>query len=253
MKTVLLAALLVGGSTLLGALAGFFFRGICRRFARAVMGFAAGVMLFSSFSGLLLPALSYGGWFTLPAVLAGIFGGALFLGGAKRLFPDADALPVSPSPQEGERDGGRLVRAGLLFVLAIAVHNLPEGMAAGVGFGTGDEIGAFFIAGGIALQNLPEGMLVVAPLLAAGYSKAKTFLLAALTGMIEIAGTFLGFFAARISFVLPLALSFAGGTMLFIIVDQMLPCSNEGGDPADTAYALLAGVCVMLVGEVLLR
>ena len=65
--------------------------------------------------------------------------------------------------------------------------------------------------------------------------------------------SFLGFFAARISFVLPLALSFAGGTMLFIIVDQMLPCSNEGGDPADTAYALLAGVCVMLVGEVLLR
>lgn len=253
MKTVLLAAFIVGGSTLLGALAGFFFRSFCVRFAKGVMGFAAGVMLFSSFSGLLLPALSYQGWFTLPAILMGIFGGALFLGAAKRLLPDVDAVPLSASLQEWGGERGRLIRAGLLFVLAIAVHNLPEGMAAGVGFGTGDEIGAFFIAGGIALQNLPEGMLVVAPLLAAGYSKAKTLLLAALTGMIEIAGTFLGFFSARISFVLPFALSFAGGTMLFIIVDQMLPCSNERGKPSDTAYALLAGVCVMLVGEALLR
>ena len=216
------------------------------------MAFAAGIMLFSSFSGLILPALAFEGHFTLPAVLCGAWGGALLLGIAEKVLPDPDSAPPGQLKEEDDVCKDRLVRAGLLFVLAIAVHNLPEGIAAGVGFGTGDEIGAFFVAGGIALQNLPEGMLVMAPLLGAGYSKAKSFLLAALTGMIEIIGTFLGFYAAKIALILPFALAFAGGTMLFIIVDQMLPLANNDSNPQKTAYAFLAGVCVMMIGQTLL-
>lgn len=249
MITVFFVALFVGGATVLGALLGFCFRGACRRSAGVVMSFAAGVMLYSAICGLILPALEDGGRFALPAVLAGTFCGALFLGGAERFLPDPEDAPRKPS---GKGKEGRFARAGLLFVLAIALHNLPEGMAAGVGFGTGDEIGALFVAGGIALQNLPEGMLVVAPLLAAGYSKKRTFLLAALTGMIEIVGTFLGFFVVKVFLILPFALSFAGGTMLFIIVDQMLPLASKEDGTQKTAYAFLLGVGAMMIGSALL-
>ncbi|MBP3322140.1 MAG: ZIP family metal transporter [Clostridia bacterium] len=246
---VIVTAFLVGGSTILGALLGFCFKTVCRRFAGAVMGFAAGVMLFSALTGLIQPALGYGGHFTVFAVLGGIFCGGLFLGVAERLLPEPDASP----PKENQRgEEGTLAQAGLLFVLAIALHNLPEGAAAGVGLGADDPFDALFVALGIALQNLPEGMLVVAPLLAAGYSKKKTFLLAALTGIIEIVGTFLGFFAVRITFILPFALSFAGGTMLFIIVDQMLPLASKEDGTQKTAYAFLLGVSAMLIGTVLL-
>ena len=141
----------------------------------------------------------------------------------------------------------------LLFVTAIAIHNLPEGIAAGVGFGSGNSSHALFIAGGIALQNIPEGMVIIAPMIAAGVSPGRTLLLAVITGVVEIAGTFLGYFAVSIaSVILPFALAFAAGTMLYVISDEMIPETHAHGEQRGATYALLAGFCVMLISDVLL-
>ena len=141
----------------------------------------------------------------------------------------------------------------LLFVMAIAIHNLPEGIAAGVGFGTGDTEGALLIAAGIALQNIPEGMVIIAPMLAAGMSHGRTFVAALLTGVVEVVGTLLGFFAVSISTaVLPFALAFAGGTMLYVISDEMIPETHAHGCERGATYSLLAGFCLMLIMDVFL-
>ena len=141
----------------------------------------------------------------------------------------------------------------LLFVLAIAIHNLPEGIAAGVGFGAGDTGRALLIAGGIALQNIPEGMVIIAPMLSAGISQRRTFLIAAATGLVEVVGTFIGYFAVTVSAaILPFALAFAGGTMLYVISDEMIPETHAHGHERGATYALLVGFCLMLVTDVLL-
>jgi ZIP family zinc transporter len=141
----------------------------------------------------------------------------------------------------------------LLFVTAIAIHNLPEGIAAGVGFGSGDTSRALIIAGGIALQNIPEGMVIIAPMLAAGIKPARTFVLALITGVVEVVGTFIGYFAVSVAeAILPFALSFAGGTMLYVMSDVMIPETHSHGHERGATYALLFGFCLMLVTDTLL-
>ena len=141
----------------------------------------------------------------------------------------------------------------LLFVTAIAIHNLPEGIAAGVGFGSGDTTQALIIAGGIALQNIPEGMVIIGPMLATGVSPRKTFVCAMITGLVEVVGTLIGYFAVSVaSAILPFALAFAGGTMLYVISDEMIPETHAHGSERGATYALLVGFCVMLVTDVLL-
>ena len=141
----------------------------------------------------------------------------------------------------------------MLFVTAIAIHNLPEGIAAGVGFGSGNTSQALIIAGGIALQNIPEGMVVIAPMLAAGLKPSKTLIIAMLTGLFEVIGTLIGYFAVSISTaILPFALAFAGGTMLYVISDEMIPETHAHGGERGATYALLVGFCVMMVMDVLL-
>ena len=141
----------------------------------------------------------------------------------------------------------------LLFVTAIAIHNLPEGIAAGVSFGSDDASQAIIIAGGIALQNIPEGMVIIGPLLASGVTPRKTFICAMITGLVEVIGTLLGYFAVSIaSTILPFALAFAGGTMLYVISDEMIPETHAHGSERGATYALLVGFCVMLVCDVLL-
>ena len=141
----------------------------------------------------------------------------------------------------------------LLFVTAIAIHNLPEGIAAGVSFGSGDNAAALTVAGGIALQNIPEGMVIVGPMLAAGMKPGRTFIIAAATGVIEVLGTLLGYFAVTLSTaILPFALAFAGGTMLYVISDEMIPETHAHGSERGATYSLLVGFCLMLVFDVLL-
>ena len=133
-------------------------------------------------------------------------------------------------------------------MLAVAIHNLPEGMAAGVGFAGEDKGAALTVAIGIALQNIPEGIVTVSPLIMAGVKRKRAFLLGTVTGFIEVAGTFIGYYLAGISeTVLPFALAFAGGTMLYIISDEMIPETHSHGYERVATYSLLAGFVLMLI------
>ena len=249
MQIVILTALGVGGATLIGAIIGFAFKKISHRFSDIILSFAAGIMLAAAVLGLILPSLEYGGKWGLLITVAGIFSGAVCLNLIDKLVPHLHGLLGT----ENEAHNNARLNKVLLFVLAIAIHNLPEGIAAGVGFGSGDISKAFLIAGGIALQNIPEGMVIIAPMLAAGVPPKTTFLCAAATGVVEVVGTFIGYFAISLSAaVLPFALSFAGGTMLYVISDEMIPETHAHGSQRGATYALLVGFCVMLISDVLL-
>ena len=249
MKLVLLTAIGVGGATLIGAVIGFIFRKISHRFSDIVLSFAAGVMLAAAVLGLILPSLEYGGKFGILITIGGIFAGALCLNLIDKLVPHLHKMAGSDLEPHNNTQLSKV----LLFVTAIAIHNLPEGIAAGVGFGSGDTSQALMIAGGIALQNIPEGMVIIAPMLSAGVKPGRTFLLAAATGLIEVVGTFIGYFAVSISSaILPFALAFAGGTMLYVISDEMIPETHAHGSQRGATYALLVGFCLMLAMDVLM-
>lgn len=244
MELVLLTAIGVGGATVFGALIGFIFKKVSHTFSDIVLSFAAGIMLAAAVLGLILPSVEYGGKFGLLITVAGIFAGAVCLNLIDRFVPHLHRPADDVSKQASKV---------LLFVMAIAIHNLPEGIAAGVGFGAGDTTQALVIAGGIALQNVPEGMVIIGPMLAVGISPQKTFIYAMLTGLVEVLGTLIGYFAVNIAAaILPFALAFAGGTMLYIISDEMIPETHAHGHERGATYALLVGFCIMLITDVLL-
>lgn len=250
MNLVIITALGVGGATLFGAITGFIFKNVSHKFSDIILSFAAGVMLSAAVLGLILPSLEYGGKFGIITTVAGIFTGALCLNLIDRLVPHLHK--IAGADIENHKDNKNL-NSIILFVMAIAIHNFPEGIAAGVGFGSGSTSEALVIAGGIALQNIPEGMVIIGPMLSVGISPLKTFLIAAVTGLVEVLGTFIGFFAVSVSTsILPFALAFAGGTMLYVISDEMIPETHAHGSERGATYALLIGFCVMLVSDVLL-
>ena len=249
MKMVLLTALGVGGATIFGSLIGFLFKNISHKFSDIVLSFAAGVMLSAAVLGLILPSLEYGGTYGIWITVAGIFAGAFCLNLIDKVVPHLHKM-VGPDIEEHQNTNLSKV---LLFVTAIAIHNLPEGIAAGVSFGSDDPTQALMIAGGIALQNIPEGMVIIGPMLSAGVSPARTFICAMITGLVEVVGTLLGYFAVSIaSAILPFALAFAGGTMLYVISDEMIPETHAHGSEQGATYALLVGFCVMLISDFLL-
>ena len=246
MTIVLLTALGVGGATVIGSVIGFFFKKISHKFSDLILAFAAGVMLAAAVLGLILPSLQYGGKFGIVITIAGVFVGALCLNLIDKLMPHLHKFVGAEEQSAG-------LNKVLLFVTAIAIHNLPEGIAAGVGFGSGDNSQALLIAGGIALQNIPEGMVIIGPMLAAGISPKRTFIAALATGLVEVAGTLLGYFAVSVStLILPFALAFAGGTMLYVISHDMIPETHAHGSERGATYALLVGFCLMLAVDVLL-
>jgi len=246
MELVLLTALGVGGATVIGSVIGFLFKRISHRFSDIVLAFAAGVMLAAAILGLILPSVEYGNLFI---TVAGIFAGALCLNLVDRLVPHLHHMVGAD--QENHPGNANLDKV-LLFVMAIAIHNLPEGIAAGVSFGSGNDAEALLIAGGIALQNIPEGMVIISPMLAAGISPKRTFLCGLATGLVEVVGCLLGYFAVTLATaILPFALAFAGGTMLYVISDEMIPETHHDNESGAT-YSLLVGFCVMLISDVLL-
>ncbi len=248
MELVLLTALGVGGATVIGAVIGFLFKKISHTFSDIVLSFAAGVMMAAAVLGLIIPSVEYGGDSGLIITTVGIFAGALCLNLVDKLVPHLHKLAGADIENHNNKNLSRV----LLFVTAIAIHNLPEGIAAGVGFGTEPAQG-LVIAGGIALQNIPEGMVIIGPMLAAGVKPGRTFVLAMLTGIVEVVGTLLGYFAVSVaSAILPFALAFAGGTMLYVISDEMIPETHAHGHERGATYALLAGFCLMLITDVLL-
>lgn len=249
MKMVLLTALGVGGATVIGSIIGFLFKNISHKFSDIVLSFAAGVMLSAAVLGLILPALDYGGKFGILITVAGIFAGAICLNLIDKVVPHLHKLVGADQEQHHNENLSKV----LLFVTAIAIHNLPEGIAAGVSFGSDDISQAIMIAGGIALQNIPEGMVIIGPMLAAGVSRGRTFVCAMITGLVEVVGTLVGYFAVSVaSAILPFALAFAGGTMLYVISDEMIPETHAHGSEQGATYALLVGFCLMLISDVLL-
>ena len=251
MHPVVLTAIGVGGATVVGALLGFLIKKPSHKLNDLILSFAAGVMLAAAVIGLVIPSLEAGGKFAVIITVAGIFCGAVCLNLVDKLVPHLHKITgvdIEDHPEKTER-----LNKVLLFVIAIAIHNLPEGIAAGVSFGTGNDLQALTVAGGIALQNIPEGMVIIAPMVASGMSKRRTFVIALMTGVVEVIGTFLGFFAVSISAaILPFALAFAGGTMLYVISDEMIPETHAHGNERGATYLLLAGFCLMLVFDFLL-
>lgn len=246
MQMAFLTALGVGGATVIGALLGFLFKRIPHKFNDAVLGFAAGIMLCAAVVGLILPAIEAGGESGIWVTAIGILVGALFLNGLDRFTPHLHSM--AGVEQESHKANNAALDKVMLFVMAIAIHNLPEGLAAGVAFGSGDTGGGLSVAIGIALQNIPEGMVIISPLLMAGVSRKRTFLIAAFTGLIEIVGTMIGFFAVQITTaILPFALAFAGGTMLYVISDEMIPETHSHGYERMATYSLLFGFIIMLI------
>ena len=249
MQMVLLTALGVGGATIIGAVIGFLFKQLSHRFSDIVLSFAAGVMMSAAVLGLILPSLEHGGTYGILTTIVGIFAGAVCLSLIDKLVPHLHKMVGSDIESHNNANLSKV----LLFVTAIAIHNLPEGIAAGVGFGSGNTSQALMIAGGIALQNIPEGMVIIGPMLAAGVTPKKTFVVAMITGLVEVIGTLIGYFAVSIaSAILPFALAFAGGTMLYVVSDEMIPETHAHGAERGATYALLVGFCLMLVTDVLL-
>lgn len=251
MQMVWLTALGVGGATVLGALIGFGFKKITHRLSDVMMSFAAGVMLAAAVLGLILPSIEFGGKYGLLITVAGIFAGAFCLNLMDKLVPHLHRL-AGVEDEDHSNANGKLDKA-LLFVLAIAIHNLPEGIAAGVGFGSGDVGQALMIATGIALQNIPEGVVIIGPMLTAGVKPARAFVCALATGLVEVAGTLIGYCAVSLAgVILPFALAFAGGTMLYVVSDEMILETHAHGSQRAATYSLLVGFCLMLAVDMLL-
>ena len=249
MIEVALTALGVGSATIIGALLGFLFKYLTQKWSKIFLAFAGGIMLSASIFGLILPSLEFGGKFALIITVVGIFVGALCLNFIDKLTPHLHKMIGSDIEEHKSTNLSKV----LLFVMAIAIHNLPEGIAAGVGFGTEDTTYGILIALGIALQNIPEGMVIIAPMINAGVSKKKTLLIASITGFVEVVGTFLGYFAVSVAnVILPFALAFAGGTMLYVVSDEMIPETHSDGNKRGVTYSLLVGFCLMLILDVLL-
>ena len=252
MKIVILTAVGVGFATVFGSFIGFALKKIPHKFNDIVLSFAAGIMLAAAVLGLIVPAVeSSAGLGGLLVVVAGIMCGAVFLSMMDRVVPHLHN--IAGVDKESHPDNASQLNKVILFVLAIAIHNLPEGIAAGVSFGTGNIADAITVSGGIALQNIPEGMVIIAPMLNAGVPKRRAFLIALATGLVEVVGTMIGYFVVSISVaILPFALAFAGGTMLYVISDEMIPETHSHGYEKGATFSLLVGFCVMLVMDVLL-
>lgn len=232
------ASLLAGLATGVGALLVFFIREVSDRFLDASLGFAAGVMLAATSFSLLVPAIEIGGiWKTV----IGIILGTVFLIYAERFTPHMHRITgiKGPSTQLNKL---------WLFILAITIHNFPEGMAVGVGFGGGDIKAGTTLAIGIGLQNIPEGLAVALPLLREKSTRWKAFLIALLTGLVEPVGGFLGICIVSVGkFLLPYGLAFAAGAMLFVICEEIIPETHSRGNDREATIGMIIGFIIMMV------
>ena len=248
MLYVFLIALYVGGATMLGGVMGYYIKYNNKKIDGAVFSFAAGVMLAACFAELILPEAENTHGFGFVMCLFGILCGGAAIHMLQKLFLLLqNRMPDSGLAKSARRPG---LQSALLFIVALAIHNLPEGIAAGIGLGAGNIAKAFTVASGIALQNVPEGMIVLPPLVRAGVQRKKAMWISCFTGAVEMAGAFLGYFAASLSEkALPFILCFAGGTMLYIICTDVMEDANRMAGKQLSGYALLLGCCIMLIME----
>jgi len=235
----IIASTLAGLATGLGAIPVLFssLHALSHRLKDELLGFAAGVMLAATAFSLLVPAIEQGGtWVTI----AGVLSGAALLDLLDRIVPHEHF-------EKGKEGPASKLRKIWLFVLAITLHNFPEGLAVGVSFGSKNIADGITVAVAIGLQNIPEGLAVAVSLLGAGYSREKSFLYALLTGLVEPLGGILGVGLVSIMHAfLPFGLAFAAGAMLFVIGDEIIPETHHGPSARYSTYALLVGFVVMM-------
>ncbi|MDN6319375.1 MAG: ZIP family metal transporter [Marinobacter sp.] len=242
-----LASLLAGLATGIGALAIFFVKSLTERLQDSMLAGAAGVMLAASFFSLLLPGLEHG-----EALLGSTWAAALLvilgiLSGAGALYYIHQRLPHEHFNLGPEGPDASHIRRIWLFVIAITLHNFPEGMAVGVGFAGGDVRNGYVLAMGIGIQNIPEGLAVALSLMAIQYSRTRAFIIALLTGLAEPIG---GVFGATLVWlaepIMPWTLGFAAGAMLFIISNEIIPETHRNSYKTVATFSLLVGFVVMM-------
>ena len=247
-----IASLAAGLSTGLGALPVFFLKDISEKALDILLGFAAGVMLAASSFSLLVPALnltqeqsglaeSWNVWI----VTAGFILGVIFIALIDKWAPH-EHFVKGPEGKVSKR-----LAATWLFVIAITIHNFPEGLAVGVSFGQGGEnvITGLIVAIAIGLQNIPEGTAVAMPLLKEGYTRKKAFLIAGASGLVEPIGAFLGVALVGVAkFFLGFGMAFAAGAMIFVVADEIIPETHneEKGYSRLATYGLIAGFVIMM-------
>jgi ZIP family zinc transporter len=231
------ASLAAGLATGLGALPALFMTRASEKVMDSMLGFAAGVMLAATAFGLLLPAIDEGGiWVTL----AGLGLGVAFLDMMDRFIPHMHFISGPEGPPSH-------LRRIWLLVLAITIHNLPEGLAVGVSFGREDLTAGTVLALGIGLQNMPEGLAVALPLIREGYTRTRGIGLATLSGLVEPVMGLLGVcLVVVLAPILPLGLAFAGGAMLYVVADEIIPESHRRGHEKEATFGTVAGFGLMM-------
>jgi ZIP family zinc transporter len=240
--------LLTAAATGAGALPVLFARRISVRVQDAMLGFGAGVMLAATAFSLIVPGIAAGealtgsGTWAAMIVALGIAAGGMALLALDRWLPHEHAVAEAAGTIDTQ------LRRIWLFVLAITLHNLPEGLAVGVGFGGGDVAAGSALAMGIGIQNIPEGLVVALALVAAGYSRGFSAAVALSSGLVEPVGGLLGAGLLTLSqAALPWGLAFAAGAMLFVVSHEIIPESHRKGHQREATLGLLAGFIVMMV------
>lgn len=242
------ASLISGTATAIGAVPTFFTNKIEEKFNDMLLGFSAGVMLSSASFSLILPALNIAGKNTISMLMIclGILSGGVFLDFIDKHSPHFHTLM-------GYEGGSSKLNKIALFIIAITIHNFPEGMAVGVSFSTGSFKDGLAIALGIGLQNIPEGIAVAFPLVAEGISKRRAFLITLFTGVVETVGGVVGAGVVQLSKpILPFMLAFAAGAMLFVISDEIIPETHRGKYYRTATYGIITGFIVMLFFDIML-
>jgi zinc transporter, ZIP family len=249
-----LASLVAGLLTGVGALPVLFGRFVSKRLNDSLLGFAAGVMLAASFFSLIIPGLEAAGTLYGTGIGQSFVAVAGVLLGAGCISILNEVVPHEHFFQGPEgASAGELARVWL-FVLAITIHNLPEGLAVGVGFGGGDVIRGLTLAIGIGLQNAPEGLAVALALLACGYSRWHSFIIAGLTGMVEPVTGLIGAYAVSMSqLVLPWAMTFAAGAMIYVISHEIIPETHRHGSQKEATTGLMLGLALMMLLDTTFR
>jgi ZIP family zinc transporter len=245
------ASLAAGLATAVGALPILLVRKVSQALQDTLLGFAAGVMLAASFFSLIVPGLNYAQaafgsrpW-AAALIAAAVLSGAAAMALINRAVPHEHFLLGRGGPQT------TALRRSWLFVFAITLHNFPEGLAVGVGFGSGDMARAMTLAIGIGLQNMPEGLAVAAALAGLNYSRLFAVAIGGATGLVEPVAGLLG--AAAVSVfqpLLPWGLGFAAGAMIFVISNEIVPETHRHGHESMATAGLMIGVVLMMVLDV---
>jgi zinc transporter, ZIP family len=239
------ASILAGLATGVGALPALFFKNISNNLFNSMLGAAAGVMLAATAFSLLVPGITYGNavWpgKGIYVISIGMLIGAAFLHYADKQLPHVHFDSISDVQLNS-------LKKIWLFIIAITIHNFPEGMSVGVSFGADDMKNGVVLAIAIALQNIPEGLAVALPLVGLGYNKWRAIGIATLTGLVEPVGGLLGITMVTVfQPILPIAMGFAAGAMLFVISEEIIPETHSNGRSRCATFALMLGFIVMMV------